>query len=279
MTTASDGKVLLSISRAQVTYPNGTVALKATDLSVRAGEFLVLLGPSGAGKSTLLRCLNGLVRLTCGELSAADFGPIENREALRAHRKRTGMVFQQHQLIGRLTALENVLTGRLGYHGALRSFFPLPREDKRIALEALARVALIEYALTRADQLSVGQQQRIGIARALAQQPRIMLADEPIASLDPAASAHVLTLIHDICKADGIAAVVSLHQVDLACRFADRIVGIHAGKLAFEGKPDALDAVALERIYGGARADATVSAHRAAPQTGSSVETASALAA
>lgn len=266
MTAASDSEVVLNLSRGQVTYANGTAALRSVDLSIRAGEFLVLLGPSGAGKSTLLRCLNGLVRLSAGSLTAGDLGPIESREVLRTHRKRTGMVFQQHQLIGRLSALDNTLTGRLGYHGALRSLFPPSRADKLIALESLARVALLQYALTRADQLSVGQQQRVGVARALAQRPRIMLADEPIASLDPAAASQVLSLIHDICKADGIAAVVSLHQVELARRFADRIIGIHAGSVAFEGTPAALGPAALERIYDGSHSIAESSGHPA-PQS------------
>jgi phosphonate transport system ATP-binding protein len=279
MTTASDNVALLKVSGAQVIYPNGTVALRCADLSIRAGEFLVLLGPSGAGKSTLLRCLNGLVRLSAGSLKTGDLGPVESREVLRAHRKRTGMVFQQHQLIGRLSALDNVLTGRLGYHGALRTLFPLPRVDRLIALESLARVGLLQYALTRADQLSVGQQQRVGVARALAQRPRIMLADEPIASLDPAAAVQVLSLIHDVCKADGIAAVVSLHQVELARRFADRVIGIHAGSVAFEGAPAALDSSALERIYGGAHADATGSGYHSGPQSEVAGEPAAALAA
>jgi len=248
--TETQHEPVLTLTRGQVTYPNGTAALKPTDLTVRAGEFLVLLGPSGAGKSTLLRGLNGLVPLNGGEIAVQGLGPLRDRGALRAHRKRTGMVFQQHQLIGRLTVLENVLTGRLGYHGALRSLFPLPRADKLIALDALARVALLPYALSRADVLSGGEQQRVGIARALAQRPQVMLADEPVASLDPATALHVLGLIHEICKSDGIAAVLSLHQVELARRFADRIVGMHSGSVVFEGAPARLDAAALERIYG-----------------------------
>jgi phosphonate transport system ATP-binding protein len=241
---------LLRIQRACVTYANGTEALKAVDLTFHPGQFAVLLGPSGAGKSTLLRSLNGLVPLTAGEVVAEGIGPIAGRTALRLHRKRTGMVFQQHQLIGRLTALANVLIGRLAFHGAARSIFPLPQEDRLIALEALDRVGLLEQALERADRLSGGQQQRVGIARALAQRPRILLADEPVASLDPATAARVLSLIHSICKADGIATVISLHQVDLAQRFADRVVGIAAGSVVFDGPAAMLDRAALARIYG-----------------------------
>src|SRR5262245_5420643 len=240
---------LLRATGVSVVYANGHAALKPTRLEVAQGELVVLLGPSGAGKSTLLRCLNGLVPLAAGEVEAEGVGPITGRDALRAHRSRTGMVFQQHQLIGRLSALANVLLGRLAFHGTLRTFLPWPRADKRIALEALERVGLLEQALARVDQLSGGQQQRVGVARALAQRPRLLLADEPVASLDPASALRVLDLIHDICKADGIAAVMSLHQVELARRFADRVIGLCAGTVVFEGAPDALDDAALARIY------------------------------
>lgn len=266
MTVDPTGEVLLSARAIQVTYPNANIALRSIDLSIRAGEFLVLLGPSGAGKSTLLRSLNGLVPLSAGSLVMPDLGPINGPAAMRAHRKRTGFIFQQHQLIGRLSALANVLTGRLGYHSSMRSLFPLPRRDKLIALEALDRVNLVDRALARVDQLSGGEQQRVGVARALAQQPRLMLADEPIASLDPATARHVLTLIYDICKSDGIAAVLSLHQVELARSYADRIVGIRAGATVFDGAPALLDEPALERIYGpGAHLGAAPATRAASP--------------
>jgi len=258
---------MLEVRGANVTYANGTVALRSIDLALRPREFTVLLGPSGAGKSTLLRALNGLVRLTSGALHAAEFGAIIGAPALRALRRSTAMVFQHHQLIGRLTALDNVLTGRLGHHGALRAVLPFPPHDRRIALAALDKVGLLDAALTRVDQLSGGQQQRVGIARALAQQPRIVLADEPVASLDPGTANRVLRLIHDVCRAEGIAAVVSLHQVELAHRYADRIVGVHAGGIVFDGGPRALDAEAIERIYSGSAAHdhtASVSAALAA---------------
>ena len=245
-----DLRPLLRLRGAAVTYPNGRRALVRADLEVAPGEFLVLLGPSGAGKSTLLRGLNGLVPLMDGTLEVDDLGSVHDVASLRALRKRTGMVFQQHQLIGRLSALANVLTGRLGYHSGLRTLLPLPRADKVIALHALDRVGLMDRALHRVDQFSGGEQQRVGVARALAQAPRLVLADEPVASLDPTTAVHVLTLIHDVCKADGIAAIVSLHQVSLARRFADRIVGLAKGTVVFEGRSDALDVSALARIYG-----------------------------
>lgn len=247
--TPAAAPCVLALERARVVYPNGVVGLDGIDLECRAGEFVVLLGPSGAGKSTLLRTLNGLVPLTAGVLKGEGEAVIADRALLRAHRRRTAMVFQHHQLIGRMTALDNVLTGRLGHHGGLRAVLPLPRADRLIALDALARVGLLDRALTRADSLSGGQQQRVGLARALAQQPRILLADEPVASLDPATARHVLKLIHDVCKASGIAAVVSLHQVELARAFADRIVGVRAGRIACDGPPAALDGATVDHLY------------------------------
>ena len=243
---------LLRLERGEVTYANGVAGLRGVDLEIRRGQFLVLLGPSGSGKSTLLRCLNGLVPLTAGSVFADSIDAVDTPHAWRAHRRRTAMVFQQHHLIGRLHALDNVLTGRLGFHSTWRTFLPYGRADKLIALEALARVGMVDQALQRADQLSGGQQQRVGIARALAQQPHLLLADEPIASLDPATAMHVLELMHAICKAGNIAAAVSLHQVELALRFADRIVGIAQGRVVFDGPPHALDGAALHAVYGNA---------------------------
>jgi phosphonate transport system ATP-binding protein len=169
---------ILRLFDAGVTYPNGTVALQRTSLEFAEGAFSVLLGPSGAGKSTLLRSLNGIVPLSQGQVASAHLGVLRNARQWREHRRKTGMIFQQHQLIGRLTALANVLMGRLGHHSTLRSLFPLSADEKRMALEALDRVGLLDYALRRADQLSGGQQQRVGIARALAQAPNLILADE-----------------------------------------------------------------------------------------------------
>jgi phosphonate transport system ATP-binding protein len=248
------GQPALRLIMGGVVYPNGARALHPTSLDFAEGAFTVLLGPSGAGKSTLLRSLNGLVPLTEGHVETARLGRLGTPRAWREHRRATGMVFQQHQLIGRLTAFANVLTGRLGHHSALRSLLPLPKAEKRLALEALERVGLIDFALRRADQLSGGQQQRVGIARALAQRPGLILADEPVASLDPATAVRVLALLHGICRQDRLAAIVSLHQVELARQFADRIIGIGAGRVVFDGPPEALDDEAVHRIYGGAAA-------------------------
>ena len=240
---------MFTIENLTVAYPKGPVALLPTSLTLPAGGFTVLLGASGAGKSTMLRCLNGLVRPTAGRVLAAPLGDIA--PALRAHRRRTGMVFQQHHLIGRVSVLGNVLTGRLGHRPAWRSLLPMPRADREMALRALDRVGLLALALRRADSLSGGQQQRVGIARALVQQPQIILADEPVASLDPTSAEAVLTLLRDICRDDGLTAVVSLHQLDLARRFADRIIGLAAGTVVFDGPPAALDAAAVRAIYPG----------------------------
>lgn len=240
---------VIELTDTSVRYPGNVVALHRTSLRFRRGEFNVLLGASGAGKSTLLRCLNLLINPTTGAIQTEDLGSIESDDALQRHRRRTGMIFQQHQLIGRHTALANVLLGRVGYHSAWRALFPLPRLEQQIALECLERVGLLHKALERADRLSGGQQQRVGIARALAQQPRLMLADEPVASLDPSSSRRVLSQLKGICTEDGITAVVSLHQVDLAREYADRVVGLARGRVVFDGSPRELTGSILQMIY------------------------------
>jgi phosphonate transport system ATP-binding protein len=168
---------------------------------------------------------------------------------LQAHRRATGMIFQQHQLIGRQSALANVLLGRIGYHPAWRTLFSLPRAERQRALECLERVGLLPKAQERVDRLSGGQQQRVGIARALAQQPRLMLADEPVASLDPTTAHRVLTQLKRIGAEDGITTVVSLHQVELARAFADRVIGLAHGRVVFDGAPQALSDAVLRSIY------------------------------
>jgi phosphonate transport system ATP-binding protein len=233
----------------EVIYKNNLKALKSTSLDIAQGSVVVLLGTSGAGKSTLLRSLNGLVKPTAGCVTAAGLGDIADPSTLQRHRRQTGMIFQQHHLIGRLSVLNNVLLGRLGHHSGWRMFCPWTRSEKEQALAVIDRVGLLERALARADQLSGGQQQRVGMARALIQQPRLLLADEPIASLDPNTSLRLLQLLHDICKSDGLTAVISLHQVDFARQFADRIIGLKQGTVVFDGPPQALSERHVKELY------------------------------
>jgi len=229
-------------------FPNGFEALKGIDAEIQAGSFTVILGPSGAGKSTLLRLMNGLETPTTGEVRIG--GERVCKEKLRHIRSNVAMVFQQFNLVERLSVVTNVLTGRLAHRSWLGSVFYLFRaEDLEIAREALSRVGLTEKAWERADKLSGGQQQRVGIARALTQQPKIILADEPVASLDPVTSEEIMTLLREICDRDGITVVVNLHQVDLARRFADHVIGMNSGKIVFDGHPDQLEHSVLRTIY------------------------------
>lgn len=228
---------MIRVENLGMAYPGGVRALLPLDLEFQSGQFAVLLGPSGAGKSTLLRCLNLLIEPSSGRITSANLGELKGRKKIRQHRRSTGMIFQQHQLISRYTALDNVMIGRVGYYGAWRSLFPLPRKDKVFGLTCLGRVGLLDKALIRVDRLSGGEQQRVGIARALAQEPKMILADEPVASLDPATAQNVLSLLHRICKSENLSAIVSLHQVHLARQFADRIVGLAQGHVVFDAPP------------------------------------------
>ncbi len=227
-------------------------ALRGVDLRVAAGEMCVVLGPSGAGKSTLLRCLNRLTEPTSGEIQVAGQSLPRGAAALRELRRRIGMIFQDHNLVPRLSVLKNVLTGRLAaMPPAAAALQVFPRADVEIALDALRRVDLAERADDRADRLSGGQQQRVGIARALAQRPRVILADEPVASLDPETARVVLNDLRRAAHELGIAVLCNLHQVQYAVEFADRIVGICDGRVVFEGTPAQLNDAELARIYSG----------------------------
>lgn len=238
----------ISVRAVTKRFPNGFEALKGVNVQISDGSFTVVLGPSGAGKSTLLRMLNGLETPTSGEVRID--GALVDKDSVRRSRVRVGMVFQQFNLVDRLSVLTNVLTGRLAYRSWLGSLFYLFRqEDLAIAHEALARVGLVDKAWSRADKLSGGQQQRVGIARALAQQPRVILADEPVASLDPVSSDEVLTLLRQICRRNGITVVANLHQVELARQFADHVIGMNSGRIVFDGVPAQLTDVALHTIY------------------------------
>ena len=241
-------KTILELEDVSVTFPNGMRALKPSSLKFYRGEFAVLLGPSGSGKSTLLRCLNLLQEPTTGRVSSPWISGPASESSARVHRRRIGMVFQQHQLVLSMTALDNVMAGMAGSCGLFRAVFP--SDAMRIeALECLDRVGLAGKAMNRASELSGGEQQRVGIARALAQKPDAILADEPVASLDPARASRLMGLFKKICGDSGITAVVSLHQVSLAREFADRIVGLRAGEIVFDAPASELDDSAVLEIY------------------------------
>jgi len=228
------------------------VALADVSLEVAAGEMVVVLGRSGAGKSTLLRCINRLVQPSAGEVRIGGEALPATRSGLRRIRSQLGMIFQDHNLVPRLSVLKNVLAGRLARMPEWMSVLQIFREeDLRIALESLKRVELEDRAWSRADRLSGGQQQRVGIARALAQQPEAILADEPVASLDPKTARVVLGDLKRASRELGIAVLCNLHQVGYALEFADRVIGIHAGRVVFEGGPEGLDRPTLSRIYPG----------------------------
>ena len=176
-------------------------------------------------------------------------GNLHHPKTLQKHRQSTGMIFQQHQLIPQQTALKNVLVGRLGYHSTLKSLFPLPKTDQYIALNCLERVGLLDKALTPVKALSGGQQQRVGIARALAQKPKFLLADEPVASLDPASSHQVLSNLRKISQEDGIGTLISLHQIDLALEYAERVIGLGKGTIIFDSNSSEIRKHQLEKLY------------------------------
>lgn len=239
---------MIELSGITLDYGAARPALDGVSVAFEPGRFTVLLGPSGAGKSSLLRLLNGLVTPTAGTV-LVDGRPLPKGRGLAVHRRHTAMIFQQHHLLLRATALDNVVIGRLGHLGRWHAVLPMPRRDRLLALAALDRVGLADKALVRAGRLSGGEQQRVGIARALVQQPRILLADEPVASLDPATAGSIMSLLARITREDGLTAVVSLHQVDLAVRHADAVIGLHLGRIVYRGGPADLDAPALARIY------------------------------
>lgn len=233
---------------------NGTQALSDFSLQVEPGEFVVLLGPSGAGKSTVFRCVTGLTRADTGTIRVHDHAiHTLSGEALRMARRDVGLIFQQFNLVGRLSAIDNVLTGRLGHvptwRVALRRF---SKADRQNALANLDKVGLLQQAYQRADSLSGGQQQRVAIARVLTQRSKLLLADEPVSSLDPEAANITLELLRQLCREHGIGVLCSLHQVELARQFADRIVGMRAGRVVLEGPPCRLHPQELAGLYANA---------------------------
>lgn len=243
---------MLRIEELTKRYRAGDHALKGASFTVAAGQVVGLIGPSGAGKSTLIRCINRLVEPSSGRvfLGDSEITKVGGAE-LRRIRRRIGMIFQEYALVERLTVMENVLSGRLGYVPFWRSFmrrFPQSDVDKAFAL--LDRVGLSDHADKRADALSGGQRQRVGIARALEQDPELLLIDEPTASLDPKTSRQIMRLIVEICRERSLPAIINIHDVELARMFVDRIIGLRAGEVVFDAVPSALDHAALSTIYG-----------------------------
>jgi phosphonate transport system ATP-binding protein len=233
-------------------YPTGDEALKGIDLEVPAGQVMALIGPSGAGKSTLIRCINRLVEPTSGQviLGGEELTRLGSG-ALRRARRRMGMIFQEYALVERLSVMENVLSGQLGYVGFWQSFFRrFPQSAIDEAFRLLARVGLDDMVDKRADELSGGQRQRVGIARALIQDPEILLVDEPTASLDPKTSRQIMRLICELCEERQLAAIINIHDVALAQMFVQRVVGLQLGSVVYDGPPDGLSANVLTDIYG-----------------------------
>ncbi len=243
---------MLELKNLSKTYEGGTRALQGVDLTVEEGEFLVIIGLSGSGKSTLMRCINRLVEPTGGQViyQGIDVTAASPAE-LRLVRRRIGMVFQHFNLVRRSTVLTNVLTGRLGYVNPWKSLWhQFPASEIERAMENLKRVGIAEKAHARADELSGGQQQRVGIARALMQEPEMILADEPVSALDPATSHSVLRYLEAINGEDGITVLCNLHFLDLARRYGTRIVALKDGRLIFDGQPGEIDRERFRQIYG-----------------------------
>ena len=243
---------MLTIKGLSKTYKTGDKALNDVSFTVPAGQVVGLIGPSGAGKSTLIRCINRLVEPTSGSVHIGDVEVTGmSRGDLRRVRRRIGMIFQEYALVERLSVMENVLSGRLGYVSLWRSFSrKFPEADVAKAFELLERVGLTDQADKRADALSGGQRQRVGIARALEQDPELLLVDEPTASLDPKTSRQIMRLILEMCQERGLPAIINIHDVVLAQSFTQRIIGLQAGKIVFDGPPEELDDTALTSIYG-----------------------------
>lgn len=242
---------MLTITDLRVVYPNGNEALKSVSIQAERGEIIAVIGRSGAGKSTLLRCINGLQKPTSGQiiLDGDEITAMSGRQ-LRNARRYVGFIWQEYNLIERLPAITNVLTGRLGYNRTFGSLlFHFDRQHRQIALRNLERVGLLQRAKFRADRLSGGEKQRVSIARAITQEPKILLADEPVASLDPELSVQVMTDLARVAREDGVLTLINIHDVNLAREFADRLIGIAQGVVVYDGKPDGLTDDVMDRVY------------------------------
>tara|TARA_B100000123_G_scaffold19317_1_gene13679 strand:- start:119 stop:886 length:768 start_codon:yes stop_codon:yes gene_type:complete len=243
---------MIKFENVSVTYPGGVEALKDLNLEINDGDFIIIVGLSGAGKSTLLRTVNNLVKPSTGSVYLEDKNVTSaKKKELKKIRSQIGMIFQTFNLVNRSTVLKNVLTGRLSNISTIRSILGLwPKDQKEMAFEALNQVEILEKAYVRASNLSGGQQQRVGIARALSQKPKVMLADEPVASLDPITSRVVMSYLKKVNTELGITTIVNLHFLDLAKEFGDRLIGLRDGKLVFDGNVNDVSDEDFENIYG-----------------------------
>jgi len=251
---------MLKLEKLSKQYKTGDKALTNVSLEIPDGQVMGLIGPSGAGKSTLIRCVNRLVEPTSGRviLNDVEINKLGSR-GLRKQRRRMGMIFQEYALVERLSVMENVLSGRLGYVGFWSSYFrKFPQSDIDEAFRLLERVGLDHMVDKRADELSGGQRQRVGIARALLQDPTILLVDEPTASLDPKTSRQIMRLICELCAERGLSAIINIHDVALAQMFVQRIVGLQTGEVVYDGLPDEMSPDVLTRIYGEEDWEATI---------------------
>ncbi|QAA24122.1 phosphonate ABC transporter ATP-binding protein [Sporolactobacillus terrae] len=242
---------MIEFKHVSKTYPNGTQGLRKVNLTIEKGEFVVIVGLSGAGKSTLLRSINRLNEITEGEILIKGQSITKARGKQLLHMRRDiGMIFQNFNLVKRSSVLKNVLSGRVGYHSTLRTVLGLwPKKDVALAMSALDRVNIQEKAYSRADELSGGQQQRVSIARALAQEATIILADEPVASLDPVTTIQVLDDLQRVNKELGMTTIVNLHSVDLAKKYATRLIGIRSGEVVFDGTAEQASDDTFDQIY------------------------------
>src|SRR3990170_2886519 len=243
---------MLEISNLTKIYPGNVLALDRVSFTVQPGEFLAVIGLSGSGKSTLLRCINRLVEPTSGQVTwnGVDITQASAEELLRIRRK-IGMVFQHFNLVSRSKVITNVLAGRLGYvNPALSLVNRFPRTDVEMALKQLKRVGIADQAHKRADELSGGQQQRVGVARAMMQEPEMVLADEPVASLDPVLAHSIMQHLESINREDGAMVICSLHFLDLVHRYAHRAIALNEGRLMFDGSPKDIDDAKFKEIYG-----------------------------
>lgn len=242
---------MLEVSDVRVVYPNGTEALKSISLSIQSNEVVAIIGRSGAGKSTLLRAINGMQRVTSGSIKLDGHEVTTMTGAqLRELWRQVGFIWQEYNLVGRLPAMMNVLTGRLGYSRNLSSSLGyFSSNHRQVAIRSLERVNMLHRAKYRADRLSGGEKQRVNIARAIAQEPKLLLADEPVASLDPELKWTVMDDLARVARQEGVPTLINIHEVDLAKTFADRLIGIAKGVVVFDGPPQALDERSMDEIY------------------------------